>query len=78
MKNSQKVKNILIELAVKGELPSDMNNIDANLFGFCDKLLTVGEFLDTPIADLDDVILSEEHTMEIINSIGTTNQKETK
>ncbi len=36
MSNSDRVKAILVEMAINDELPSDMNDLDSNLFSFCD------------------------------------------
>jgi hypothetical protein len=36
MKNSQKVKKILVELAVDDKLPTDMNDLDTSLFSEID------------------------------------------
>jgi len=35
MKNSKKIKEILIDMAIESTLPSDMNELDDTIFNFC-------------------------------------------
>jgi hypothetical protein len=37
MKNSERIKQILIDMALDNTLPSDMNELDSNLFAFVDE-----------------------------------------
>lgn len=37
MKNSEKIKKILIDMAIDCTLPSDMNELDETIFSFCDE-----------------------------------------
>ncbi len=40
LKNSERIKKILVNMAIDTTLPVDMNELDEDLFSFCDATLT--------------------------------------
>jgi len=69
MKNSQKIKAILVGLAASDKLPQDMTQLDSELFAQFDTIHNVGGFTSVDvegIASLMEIKLTQEETKKVL------------
>ena len=73
MKNSRRIKEILVELAVNDQLPSDMNELDTTLFAEFDVELeiTIGGFnkidVETMATEQLNLKITDEQVCEVMD-----------